>query len=151
MIGSKTRPQLFPGAPRDRTGRFLRTPVRRQLIPRGKIYDLVKELLGDAIDTVEIARNLVVGEHTDKNVGFSYVLHLGEFRGGTLVFATGERVVARGAFVEFDGRVQHWTEPIVEGTKTTLAAYRRSACSQTDPAPSARVQGPLDQWVRRHK
>ena len=45
------------------------------------------------------------------NLGSSYILFLGDFEGGALVFDDGTRFEAKREWFEFDGQVPHWNEP----------------------------------------
>ena len=70
-------------------------------------------------------RNVTCQPHRDANDGHSWLLWLGDFEGGALVFDTGERITEKGVWHNIDGRVRHWNEPHT-GTKYGVVLYRKS-------------------------
>ena len=74
---------------------------------------------------VILNRNVTCQRHRDGNDGHSWILWLGDFEGGALVFETGDRITAKGVWHRIDGQVPHWNEPHT-GTKYGVVLYQRS-------------------------
>jgi hypothetical protein len=73
-----------------------------------------------------INKDVTCKRHRDgANLGSSYILFLGDFEGGALVFDDGTRFEAKREWFEFDGQVPHWNEPHT-GTKYSVVLYRTS-------------------------
>ena len=99
-------------------------------VKEGRILELVQSMLPDAnITELCLNKNVECTPHKDKaNTGASYVLFLGEFTGGALVFENGERFEERGVWQGpcYGAEVTHWNEPITAGTKYSVIAYSRA-------------------------
>jgi hypothetical protein len=80
---------------------------------------------------VILNRNVTCEKHRDGNEGHSWVLWLGDFSGGALVFDSGERFTERGVWHKINGRTPHWNEPH-EGTKYGVVLYRRTGPSKNE-------------------
>jgi hypothetical protein len=77
-------------------------------------------------EKVIINKDVTCRRHKDgANLGSSYILFLGDFEGGALVFDDGTRFEAKREWFEFDGQVPHWNEPHT-GTKYSVVLYRSS-------------------------
>ena len=75
---------------------------------------------------VILNKDVTCKRHRDgANLGSSYILFLGDFEGGALVFDDGTRFEAKREWLEFDGQVPHWNEPHT-GTKFSVVLYRTS-------------------------
>ena len=61
--------------------------------------------------------------HKDGNDGLSWIIWLGDFTGGALVFDDGTRIEEKYKWHQIDGRQYHWNEPL-EGTKYAILVYR---------------------------
>jgi hypothetical protein len=69
-------------------------------------------------------RNVKCERHIDGvNKGYSYILFLGDFTGGALVFDDGTRVTEKYVFHKIDGQIPHWNEDH-EGTKYSIIVYQ---------------------------
>ena len=68
-------------------------------------------------------RNVQCEKHKDGNKGHSYVLWLGDFVGGALVFEDGQRLEEKYTWHKIDGQKYHWNEPH-EGTKYSIILYK---------------------------
>ena len=69
-------------------------------------------------------RNVRCEKHVDSgNTGHSYVLFLGDFTGGALVFEDGTRLEEKYKWHKINGSIPHWNEPH-EGTKYSIVLYR---------------------------
>ena len=69
-------------------------------------------------------RNVKCEKHKDSgNTGHSYVLFLGDFTGGALLFEDGTRLEEKYKWHKINGSIPHWNEPH-EGTKYTIVLYR---------------------------
>ena len=78
---------------------------------------------------VVVNRNVQCAKHRDSNERHSWILFLGHFTGGALVFETGDRVTERRIWHRIHGQIPHWNEPH-EGTKYSVIIFR------TAPRPS---------------
>ena len=79
---------------------------------------------------VTVNRNVACATHRDGNQGTSWLLILGAFEGGALVFEDGRRIEERGVWHEIDGNVTHWNEPITAGERYSVIVYRVSGPSK---------------------
>ena len=70
-------------------------------------------------------RNVQCEKHRDGNKGHSYILWLGDFTGGALVFEDGTRIEDKGMWHKINGQIAHWNEPH-EGTKYGIVLYKRA-------------------------
>ena len=69
-------------------------------------------------------RNVQCEKHRDSgNREHSYVLFLGDFTGGALLFEDGTRIEEKYKWHKIDGSIPHWNEPH-EGTKYSIILYR---------------------------
>jgi len=69
-------------------------------------------------------RNVKCEKHRDHgNKAHSYVLFLGDFTGGALVFEDGTRLEEKYKWHKMVGSIPHWNEPH-EGTKYSIILYR---------------------------
>ena len=85
------------------------------------LKEIAPEWWGD--DTrICINRNVKCERHKDGNKGHSYILWLGDFTGGALVFDDGVRIEEKYKWHKIDGQIYHWNEPH-EGTKYSVIIY----------------------------
>ena len=69
-------------------------------------------------------RNVKCEKHKDTgNLGHSYVLFMGNYTGGALVFEDGTRLEEKYKWHRIDGSIPHWNEPH-EGTKYSIILYK---------------------------
>ena len=69
-------------------------------------------------------RNVKCEKHKDTgNLGHSYVLFMGNYTGGALVFEDGVRLEEKYKWHRIDGSIPHWNEPH-EGTKYSIVLYK---------------------------
>jgi len=69
-------------------------------------------------------RNVQCEKHRGSgNRDHSYVLFLGDFTGGALLFEDGTRIEEKYKWHKIDGSIPHWNEPH-EGTKYSIILYR---------------------------
>jgi len=69
-------------------------------------------------------RNVQCEKHKDSgNRDHSYVLFLGDFTGGALLFEDGTRLEEKYKWHKINGTIPHWNEPH-EGTKYSIVLYR---------------------------
>ncbi len=74
------------------------------------IEDIAPEWWGD--DTrICINRNVQCERHKDGNKGHSYILWLGNFTGGALLFDDGTRIEEKYQWHKINGQIHHWNEP----------------------------------------
>ena len=83
----------------------------------------------DGETKIIVNRNLTCKRHVDKNDGHSWILWLGDFDGGALVFDDGRRIDEKRTWHKIDGRVPHWNEPHT-GTKYGVVLFKQSAVSK---------------------
>ena len=94
-----------------------------------ELYEAIKaiapEWWGDETH-ITLNKNVTCKRHRDyRNEGSSWILFLGNFTGGALVFDDGARVEGKGVWHKIDGHKYHWNEPH-EGTKYSIVLYRRT-------------------------
>ena len=71
-----------------------------------------------------VNKNVTCKPHKDRgNVGASYCLWLGDFKGGALVFDSGRRVEGKNVWHTLDAKEVHWNEPHVLD-KYSVIIYR---------------------------
>ena len=70
-----------------------------------------------------INRNVQCERHKDGNKGHSYILWLGDFTGGALLFDDGTRIEQKYQWHKINGQIHHWNEPH-EGTKYSIIIYK---------------------------
>lgn len=133
---TRLRTNIVPPQDRVRTvyGRSVvdttRRPLLSQTLLEGELYDLIlasAPILPEGTQWhVTVNKNLVCHRHRDTgNYGTSWILFLGDFSGGALVFEDGRRIEESGVWHEFDGQLEHWNEPIA-GEKYSVVLYRRA-------------------------
>jgi hypothetical protein len=98
--------------------------LRRDAVDR-LIARCLEDIAPESGMTVILNRNVTCQRHIDGNEGHSWILWLGDFEGGALVFDDGRRITERGVWHKIDGRVAHWNEPLVSGTKYGVVLFRR--------------------------
>ena len=72
---------------------------------------------------VAVARDVQYMRHMDADYCHSWLLLLGDFTGGALVFDSGERFSQRRIWHNIYGRIPHWNEPH-RGTKYSIIVCR---------------------------
>ena len=99
------------------------------------IRKTLKEIAPEWSDDTQIIlnRNVTCRKHRDGNDGHSWILWLGDFDGGALVFETGERIAEKHKWHKIDGQVPHWNEPHT-GNKYSVILYQKT--KRTDNARS---------------
>ncbi len=70
-----------------------------------------------------INRNVQCERHKDGNKGHSYILWLGDFTGGALLFDDGTRIEEKYKWHKINGQIYHWNEPH-EGSKYSIIIYK---------------------------
>ena len=97
------------------------------------IMDLIEgidpEWWGDETK-IMLNRNVKRERHRDGNDGLSWIIWLGDFIGGALVFDDGRRVAEKNIRHQIDNRVRHWNEPH-EGTKYSIILYHSNRKSKS--------------------
>ena len=97
-----------------------RSKIDRELIKA--IEDIAPEWWG--VDTrICINRNVQCERHKDGNKGHSYILWLGDFTGGALLFDDGTRIEDKYKWHKINGQIHHWNEPH-DGTKYSVIIYK---------------------------
>ena len=92
------------------------------ILIRKAVKELAPEWFGE--DTrIVLNRNVQCERHCDSNDGHSWIMFLGDFVGGALVFENGERVEEPRIWHRIDGRVPHWNEPHT-GTKYSVIFFK---------------------------
>ena len=66
-----------------------------------------------------ISRNVQCERHKDGNKGHSYILWLGDFTGGALVFDDGTKIEEKYKWHKINGQIHHWNEPH-DGSKYSI-------------------------------
>ena len=71
--------------------------------------------------------------------GHSWILWLGDFQGGALVFEDGSRIEEKYKWHKIDGQIPHWNEPH-EGTKYSIIVYKSQAAKNKSSNINKRYQ-----------
>ena len=105
---------------------------------REAIREIAPEWWDDETKII-LNRNVVCQKHRDGNKGHSWILWLGDFTGGALLFDDGTRIEDKRIWHKIDGQIPHWNEPH-EGDKYGIVLYgSKSGLSKTSNINS-RVQ-----------
>ena len=91
-----------------------------------------------------INRNVKCERRRDGNDRLSWIIWLGDFIGGALVFGDGRRVEEKNTWHQIDGRVYHWNEPH-EGTKYSIVQYHSNRKSKATRMVEKRM------WLRAER
>ena len=93
-----------------------------------KLWEAIKAIApdwwGDEETQVLLNKNVTCKKHTDGNNGYSYILWLGDFSGGALLFEDGTRLEQHHVWHKVHAQNAHWNEPH-EGTKYGIVLCRR--------------------------
>ena len=119
--------------------RFVRVesncPQRRYKYDRelmAAIEAIAPEWWGDDETRINLNRNVQCVRHKDANKEHSYILWLGDFTGGALLFDDGTRLEEKCKWHKINGQAHRWNEPH-EGTKYGIVLYRsRGAKSKAE-------------------
>ena len=90
------------------------------------LYDAIKECAPEWCEgetRIILNKDLTCKRHKDGNEGHSWILWLGDFTGGALIFDDGRKVEEKSVWHKIHGQVHHWNEPH-EGTKYAIVLYR---------------------------
>ena len=68
-------------------------------------------------------RNVQCERHRDGNKGYSYVLFLGDFEGGELIFEDGTELKQKYTWHKINGQIPHWNNPHT-GNKYSIIIYQ---------------------------
>ena len=68
-------------------------------------------------------RNVKCEKHRDGNKGHSYILFLGDFQGGALLFENGSKIEEKNTWHKINGQIPHWNEEH-KGTKYSIIIYQ---------------------------
>ena len=97
---------------------------------------------------VILNHNVQCKRHKDSNKEHSWIIFMGDFTGGALVFDDGTRFEEHYKWHKFDGHQYHWNEPH-EGEKFSIVLYRSGAKQtkiQQIQAAQARKKQPDRAW-----
>ena len=97
---------------------------KKEVALREAIQAIAPEWWGDETQVL-VNRNVKCKKHIDKNDGHSYILRLGDFTGGALLFEDGTRLEDKHQWHKINGQIPHWNEPH-EGTKYAVVLYKRA-------------------------
>ena len=124
---NRTRLNISDGPRTKGPGRpLLVNPVFSNALKSGRILKIVQGMLpGKGITQVTLNKNLVTAPHRDAaNTRPSYLLFLGDFKGGALRWKGGSFNKKNTWFGPYDGRtLEHWNDPIISGDKYSIVAY----------------------------
>jgi hypothetical protein len=91
-----------------------------------KLKEAIKNIAPEWWDNktrICLNRNVKCERHKDGNRGHSYILWLGDFTGGALVFDDGTRIEEKYTWHKINGQIPHWNEEH-EGTKYSIIIYQ---------------------------
>ena len=97
---------------------------KKETALRAAIQAIAPEWWGDETQVL-VNKNVQCKKHIDANDGHSYVLWLGDYSGGALLFDDGTRLEQKYTWHKINGRIPHWNEPH-EGAKYSIVSYKRA-------------------------
>jgi hypothetical protein len=97
---------------------------KKETALRTAIQSIAPEWWGDETQVL-VNKNVQCKKHIDANDGHSYVLWLGDYSGGALLFEDGTRLEQKYTWHKVNGRTPHWNEPH-DGTKYAIVLYKRA-------------------------
>ena len=106
--------------------------VQSEVLPKKEteLRELIKsiapEWFGDEETKVLLNKNVTCKRHRDGNDGHSYILWLGDYTGGALLFDDGTKLNEKYVWHKINGQNYHWNEPH-EGLKYGIVLYRQKA------------------------
>ena len=92
---------------------------------RGLIESIAPEWWGDETKVL-LNKNVTCKRHRDGNDGHSYILWLGDYTGGALLFDDGTKLDEKYVWHKINGQHYHWNEPH-EGLKYGIVLYKQKA------------------------
>ena len=93
---------------------------------RELIKEIAPEWFGDEETKVLLNKNVTCKRHRDGNDGHSYILWLGDYTGGALLFDDGTKLTEKYVWHKINGQNYHWNEPH-EGLKYGIVLYKQKA------------------------
>jgi hypothetical protein len=105
--------------------------VQSEVLPKKgtELRELIKEIApewwGDETKVL-LNKNVTCKRHRDGNDGHSYILWLGCYTGGELLFDDGTVLSEKHVWHKIDGRNYHWNNPH-EGLKYGIVLYKQKA------------------------
>jgi hypothetical protein len=114
---------------------FVKARVDSNVLRKGEteLREAIRAIAPGWYDDIKIVlnRNVTCKPHTDSaNRGHSFILFLGDFTGGALVFEDGVRIEEPRRWYCINGHVRHWNEPH-QGTKYSVVLYRPTVSSKS--------------------
>ena len=91
----------------------------------GLIKSIAPEWWGDDVTHVLVNRNVTCRRHKDGNDGHSYILWLGDYVGGELLFDDGTVLNEKYVWHKINAQDYHWNNPH-EGLKLGIVLYRKA-------------------------
>ena len=95
-----------------------------------ELYDAIKAVAPEWWDDetqITLNKDVMCQRHRDHaNKEHSWILWLGDFTGGALLFDDGTRVEGKGVWHKINGHIYHWNEPHEGSPKYSLVLYRRT-------------------------
>ena len=99
---------------------------KKEVELRELIKSIAPEWWGDEETKVLLNKNVTCKRHRDGNDGHSYILWLGDYTGGALLFDDGTKLTEKFVWHKINGQNYHWNEPH-EGLKYGVVLYRQKA------------------------
>jgi hypothetical protein len=99
---------------------------KKEVELRELIKGIAPEWFGDEETKVLLNKNVTCKRHRDGNDGHSYILWLGNYVGGALLFDDGTKLTEKYVWHKINGQNYHWNEPH-EGLKYGIVLYRQKA------------------------
>lgn len=93
---------------------------------RALIKSIAPEWWGDEETKVLLNKNVTCKRHRDGNDGHSYILWLGDYIGGELVFDDGAILSDKYVWHKINGQSYHWNNPHT-GLKYGIVLYKQKA------------------------
>ena len=98
---------------------------KKEVELRGLIESIAPEWWGDETKVL-LNKNVTCKRHRDGNDGHSYILWLGCYTGGELLFDDGTVLSEKYIWHKIDGRNYHWNNPH-DGLKYGIVLYKQKA------------------------
>ena len=99
---------------------------KKEVELRELIKSIAPEWFGDEETKVLLNKNVCCKRHRDGNDGHSYILWLGDYTGGALLFDDGTKLTEKFVWHKINGQNYHWNEPH-EGLKYGVVLYKQKA------------------------
>jgi hypothetical protein len=114
------------------------------------IEAIAPEWWGEGDTRISMNRNVKCEKHRDGNKGYSYILWLGDFVGGALVFEDGTRIEEKYKWHKINGQIPHWNEDH-EGTKYSIIIYQGESSKKKTQCIADRIKAKREREKKKEE